>query len=119
MEIAHVPSIHPLWTLCLIAEFGSQRLISVGEENIRDSLFRKKGKAAHFLHTVKVISPAIASPPRAHIRKELSRMCGCRLVLCCCSHGGFLYVFVCLHTDVGRCVQGRISAFHYGNIIAV
>ena len=110
MEIAHVPSIHPLWTLCLIAEFGSQRLISVGEKNIRDSLFRKKGKAAHFLHTVKVISPsAITSPPRAHIGKEL--------VLCC--HGGFLYVVVYLHTDVSRCMQGRVSVFHYGNIIAV
>lgn len=53
MEVAYVPSIHPLWTLCLLTELGSQRLISVGEENIRDSLFREEGKAAHLSLTVK------------------------------------------------------------------
>ena len=31
-------------TLCLLTELGSQRLISVGEEHIRGSLFRKERK---------------------------------------------------------------------------
>lgn len=53
MEVAYVPSIHPLWTLCLLTELGSQRLISVGEENIRDSLFRRQGKDVHLLLAVK------------------------------------------------------------------
>lgn len=47
MEVAYVPTIHPLWTLCLLTELGSKRLISVGEENIRDSLFRKEGRSVH------------------------------------------------------------------------
>lgn len=51
-KVAYVPSIHPLWTLCLLAELGSQRLVTVGEQNIRDSLFRKEGKVSHLLHTV-------------------------------------------------------------------
>lgn len=45
-EVIYVPSIQPLWTLCLLTGFGSERLISVGE-NIFGSLFRKEGKDVH------------------------------------------------------------------------
>lgn len=69
MEVAYVPSIHPLWTLCLLTELGSQRLISVGEENIRDSLFRREGKDVHLLLAVKGKSSlsALSLLPRTHI----------------------------------------------------
>lgn len=56
--------------LCVcFTELGSQSLISVGEENIRDSLFRKKGKAVHLSHTVNVKSSSARPPslPHTHI----------------------------------------------------
>lgn len=49
------------------------------EEKIRDSLFRKEGKAVHLLHNVKVkASPALG------------------------------YKFLCLQSAVAQCTQGRV-----------
>lgn len=57
--------------LCLLTERGSKRQVSVGEENITDSLFRKEGKAAHLMNTVKVKFPLPSHLSLTHIYRVI------------------------------------------------
>ena len=106
-------SIHPFWTLCLLAELGSQRLITVGKEDIRYSLFRKEGKAVHLL--LLLCQSEISFLPLTHRFDPHV----CRFCFVATASVGFCIHFAFLHTDVGQCAQEHVFMFHHVHVLRI